>query len=116
MARTALTVQSPTTTMVTPSFQSADSSNGNSIAITGKGIALNVKNTNAATRTLTLTTTNTRDGFSLTSPTFTIAANTGDHMIMLSSTEVSALAVAGVLQLDWSASANVTLAVYELRQ
>lgn len=115
MARTALTVQTPTATMVTPSFQNADSSNGNSIAVTGTGLALNVKNTNAATRTLTLTTTNTRDGFSLTSPTFTIAANTGDHMIMLSSTEVAALAVGGYLQLDWSASTNVTIAVYATR-
>ncbi len=116
MARTALSVQSPTTTAVTPSFQSVDSSNGNSIAITGKGLALDVKNTNASTRVLTLTTTNTRDGFALTSPTFTIAANTGDSMIMLSSTEVAALAVNGVLQLDWSAATNVTIAVYELRQ
>lgn len=115
MARTALTVQTPTTTFITPSYASADQANGNSVAITGSGLLLHVKNTNGSTRTLTITTTNTRDGFALTSPTYIIGATTGDRMIALSSNEVSALAVSGVLQLDWTADAGVTIAVIQMR-
>ena len=115
MARTAVTPQAPTTTMVTPTYNSADQENGNSIAITGKGLLFDVKNTNGSTRTLTFTTTNTRDGFALTSPSYVIPITTGDKVICLSSAEVGALAVNGVLQLDWTADSGVTFAVFETR-
>lgn len=115
MARTAITVQTPTTTFITPSYGAADSANGNSVALTGGGLLLHVKNTNGATRTLTITTTNTREGFAITSPTYIIGATTGDRMIALNSNEVSTLAVAGVLQLDWSADTGVTIAVIQMR-
>ncbi len=115
MPRTSLTILTPTTTSVAPTYTTVDNTNGNAITTTGSGLLLHVKNTNAATRTLTITTTNTREGFAITSPTFTIAATTGDHMIALNSNEVSTLAVAGVLQLDWSASTNTSIAVIAMR-
>lgn len=115
MARTALTVQTPTTTFVTATRQSADQANGNKITPTGTGLLLNVRNTNGSTRTLTLTTTNTRDGFALTSPTYVIPATTGDKVICLSGPEVSALLVGGVLQLDWDADTDVDIAVFATR-
>lgn len=115
MSRTAITPQTPTTTFVTPTYNAADQANGNSIAITGKGLLFDVKNTNGATRTLTFTTTNTVSGFAITSPSYIIPLTSGDKVIALSSTEVSALAVAGVLQLDWTADTGVTFAVFEMR-
>jgi hypothetical protein len=115
MARTAITVQTPTTTFITPTYGAADQANGNSVAVTGTGLLLHVKNTNAATRTLTITTTNTVDGFAVTSPTYIIPATTGDKMIALNSAEISRLAVSGVLQLDWSADTDVSLAVIAMR-
>lgn len=115
MARTAITPQAPTTTFLDPTYNSADSANGNSIAITGKGLLFDVKNTNGSTRTLTVTTTNKRDGFTLTSPTYVIPATTGNKVFCLSSAEVGALAVSGVLQLDWTADTGVTFAVFETR-
>jgi hypothetical protein len=115
MARTAITIQTPTTTFITPTYGSADSANGNSVTLTGAGLLLHVKNTNGATRTLTLTTTNTTSGFAITSPTYIIPLTTGDKMIALNSNELSALAVSGVLQLDWTADTGVTLAVIAMR-
>ncbi len=115
MARTALTVQTPTTTFITPTYSAADQANGNSVALTGGGLLLHVKNTNGSTRTLTITTINTSNGFALTSPTYVIPATTGDKMIMLNSNELGALAVANVLQLDWSADTNVSIAVVATR-
>lgn len=115
MSRTALTIQTPTTTFITPTYASADQANGNSVTLTGSGLLLHVKNTNAATRTLTITTTNTREGFALTSPTYVIPLTTGDKMIALNSNELSALAVSGVLQLDWTADTGVTIAVIAMR-
>lgn len=115
MPRTAITIQTPTTTFVTPTYGAADQANGNSVTLTGSGLLLHVKNTNGATRTLTLTTTNTVDAFAVTSPTYIIGATTGDRMIFLSSTELSRLAVSGVLQLDWTADTGVTIAVIQGR-
>lgn len=115
MPRTAITIQTPTAAMITPTYGAADQANGNSIALTGDGLLLHVKNTNGATRTLTLTTTNTSSGFALTSPTYVIPATTGDKMIALSSNELGALAVANVLQLDWTADTGVTIAVLKMR-
>lgn len=115
MPRTALTVLTPTTTFITPTYSAADQANGNSVALTGGGLLLHVKNTNGATRTLTITTTNTRDGFAITSPTYIIPATTGDKMIALNSNELSTLAVSNVLQLDWSADSGVTIAVIQMR-
>jgi hypothetical protein len=115
MARTAITVQTPTTTFITPTYVSADSVNGNSVTLTGTGLLLHVKNANAATRTLTLTTTNTANGFAITPPTYIIPLTTGDKMIALNSNELGALAVSGVLQLDWTADTGVTLAVIAMR-
>ena len=115
MPRTAITVQTPTTTFITPTYGAADQANGNSVAWTGGGLLLHVKNTNAATRTLTLTTTNTADSFAVTSPTYVIGATTGDRMIALNSAEIGRLAVSGVLQLDWTADTGVTIAVIAMR-
>jgi len=115
MPRTAITIQTPTTAFITPTYGAADQANGNSVATTGSGLLLHVKNTNGATRTLTLTTTNTSNGFALTSPTYVIPLTTGDKMIALSSAEVGALAIAGVLQLDWTADTGVTIAVIAMR-
>ncbi len=115
MPRTAITVQTPTTTFVTPTYGAADATNGNSVTVSGTGLLLHVKNTNAATRTLTLPTTNTREGFGFTSPTYLIGATTGDRMIALNSNEISTLAVTGVLQLDWTADTGVTVAVIQMR-
>lgn len=115
MPRTAITIQTPTTTFITPTYGAADQANGNSVTLTGTGLLLHVKNTNAATRTLTLTTTNTREGFAITSPTYIIGATTGDRMIALNSNELSTLAVSNVLQLDWTADTGVTIAVIAMR-
>jgi hypothetical protein len=115
MPRTSLTVLTPTTTSVAPTYTTVDNTNGNAVTWPGAGLLLHVKNTNAATRTLTLTTTNTVDGMAITSPTYTIAATTGDHMIALSSAEIARLAVSGILQLDWSASTNTSIAVIQMR-
>ena len=115
MPRTAITIQTPTTTFITPTYGAADSANGNSVTLTGSGLLLHVKNTNASTRTLTLTTTNTIDGFAVTSPTYIIPITTGDKMIALNSAELSRLAVSGVLQLDWTADTGVTIAVIAMR-
>jgi len=111
MARTAITVQTPGFAGATPTYGSVDNSNGNSVAITGGNLLLHIKNTNVSTRTLTLTTTNTVDGVTLTSPTYTIAANTGDSMILLTSDRIARLATSGYLYLDWSAATNVSIAV-----
>jgi hypothetical protein len=115
MARTAITIQTPTTTFITPSYGSVDSSNGNKVTLTGSGLLLHIKNVNAATRTLTITTTNTREGFAITSPTYIIPLTSGDKMIALNSNELSTLAVSGVLQLDWSADTDVSIAVIAMR-
>lgn len=115
MARTAITIQTPTTTFITPTYGATDTANGNSVTLTGSGLLLHVKNTNGSTRTLTLTTTNTTSGFAITSPTYIIGATTGDRMIALSSNELSAIAVSGVLQLDWTADAGVSVAVIAMR-
>lgn len=115
MPRTAITVQTPTAAFITPTHGAADQPNGNSIVLTGTGLLFNVKNTNGASRTLTLTTTNTHNGFLLTSPTYIIPATTGDKVFTLTSNELAALAIANVLQLDWTADTGVTIAVYQMR-
>ena len=47
----------------------------------------------------------------LTSPPYTIAALTGDTMIVLTSDKLSRLVTSGQLYLDWSAATNVSIAV-----
>ena len=111
MARTAISVQTPGFAGATPTYGSVDNSNGNYVVLTGGNLLLHVKNSNASTRTLTLTTTNTIDGVVLTSPPYTIAALTGDTMIVLTSDKLSRLATSGQLYLDWSAATNVSIAV-----
>ena len=111
MARTPLTVQTLGLAMATPTYATPDNTNGNYFVHPGGTVLIHVKNTNGSTRTLTLTTTNTIDGVALTSPPYTIAALTGDTMIVLTSDKLSRLATSGQLYLDWSAATNVSIAV-----
>jgi len=111
MARTAITVQTLGLAMVTPTYGSADSANGNYFVHPGGTVLIHVKNTNAATRTLTLTTTTVKSGVAFTSPTYIIPATTGDKMICNLPPE---LQTAGQQFMDWSADTNVTVAIFSI--
>lgn len=111
MARTALTVQAPGLTSATTTRNSADSSNGNSFVWPGVPVVLNVRNTNVATRTLTLKTNGaTVGGMPSADKTYTIAANTGDTVIVLSD-PTGIVQSDGSVYLDWSADTNVDIAL-----
>lgn len=111
MPRTAITVQTLALTATTPTYATVDNASGNYFVHPGGTILIHVKNTNAATRTLTITTTAVKDGVAFTSPTYTIAATTGDSMIC---NLPAHLQTAGQVYLDWSASTNTTVAVFSI--
>ncbi len=114
MARTALTVQTVVTssTGLTPSYATVDNTNGNYFTWPGGRVFLHVKNTNASTRTLTIDAPQTIDGLAMADPTYTIAANTGDHMIGPLSDKL--VQTNGQVYLDWSAATNCTVAVISI--
>jgi hypothetical protein len=112
MARTVLAVQQPGLTLTTATRNSADNSNGNSFVWPGVPVVLNVRNTNASTRTLTLKANagKTLGGMALADKAYTIAATTGDHLIVLSD-PAGFLQDDGSVYLDWTASAGVDIAL-----
>lgn len=113
MARTAITVQTPTIAGATPTYGSVDQANGNSFVHPGGTILIHVKNTNGSTRTLTIGAPTKHAGLSLTAPTVTIPATTGDKMICgLDYTEL--VQSDGSVYLDWDASSGVTIAIVKV--
>lgn len=115
MARTPITVQQPGLAGATPTYAAPDSANGNSFAWPGYPILVHAKNTNGATRTLTLTASGAKlGGLSLTSPTVTLPATTGDKMVAI--VDPAGLVQSdGNIYLDWSADTGVTVAVVRLQ-
>ena len=113
MALTPIVPQEPTFAGIAVTYATPDNTNGNSIAYAGGDYLIHVINTNGSTRTLTFTTTQVVNGVAVKSETRTIAATTGNHMYKIAA-EASSLVVGGVIQLDWSASAGVTVAVFRV--
>ncbi len=111
MPRTAITVQTLGLAMTTPTYGAADQANGNYFVHPGGTVLIQVKNTNAATRTMTLATTQTADGLTITNPAYIIPATTGDKMIC---NLPARLQTSGQVNIDWTADTGVTIGIFSI--
>lgn len=111
MPRTTLTVQEPGIAGATATRNAVDASNGNQFVWPNGPVMLNVRNTNAATRTLTLKANgNLAGGLSVSDKTYAIAASTADVLILISN-PLNILQSDGFIYLDWSAATNVDISL-----
>ena len=74
---------------------------------------VHIKNTNAASRTCTFTTAGTCGGHAIADTVVTIAANTGEQMVGPFDKSIYN-AADGNIDITWSATADVTIAVFKL--
>ena len=72
-----------------------------------------IKNTNGSTRTCTFTTANTYGGHAIADTVVTIGATTGEQMVGPFATKIYN-ASDGNIDITWSATAGVTIAVFKL--
>jgi len=77
---------------------------------------LHFKNTNAAARTVTIVSTSTKRGLAVADVTVPLDATTGDEMVGPFPYEDFANSADGLADIQYSASAGVTVAVLRLAQ
>lgn len=112
MARHEITVQNISRTGLSATFEAVHADLEHKFTNNGREI-VHIKNTNAATRVVTFKVAKTVDGQAVVHPTQTIAANTGDEEFgpfpkgIYNQDD-------GMVYLDFSAAAGVTVAVKKL--
>ena len=112
MARVVNTVQQIAIAGIAPSFSAGDQPNGHEFANDGN-VYLEVKNTGGAPITVTIQAPAKFGGVSLTNPTVSVPATTGDRLIGPFPTRIFNQA-AGTVYVDLSSSTGVMLAVFRL--
>lgn len=111
MPRTALTAQSLASSGVTPTYASADNTQGENFSNNGRRV-LHVKNTGGGSCTVTIAIPATVDGIAATNRTVTVAATTGDRLIgpfptLYNQTD-------GSINVDYSTGTGVTRALFDM--
>jgi len=109
MARTTRTAQSIVLAGLTPVYTAADNVNGEQCLFQGKDIILQVKNIGGSPTTVTITAPGKFKGLSLTAPTVTVVATTGDKMILIKCSE-ALMNTDGMVYVDYSVGTSVTAA------
>jgi hypothetical protein len=108
MARTSLTVQTPTLAGTTPTFTSADVANGNQFLWPGKSCFIEAKNVGGSPANITIQTPAVVDGLAVADVVVSIPATSGDKIIPLVNAS-SFVQADGYVYID--AAAAMTIAV-----